>query len=178
MSQITVKDKKFELYLHSDLIQKRITEIALDLSLHLKEKDPVFVGVLNGSFMFASDLLRQLSFDARITFLKLTSYQGTKTTGEIKQLIGLNQGITGEHVVILEDIVDTGLTIEHIVSQLSSYKPASLRIVTLLLKSDSYQKDIKLDYVGFEVPNDFIIGFGLDYEGYGRNFKDIYKVID
>ena len=178
MSQITVKDKKFELYLSSDIIQKRITEIATELSLHLREKDPVFLGILNGSFMFASDLLRQLSFDARITFLKLASYQGTKTTGTVRQLIGLNQSITGQHVVILEDIVDTGLTIEHITNQLSGYKPASMRIVALLLKSGSYRQDIKIDYVGFEVPNDFIVGFGLDYEGYGRNYKDIYKVID
>jgi hypoxanthine phosphoribosyltransferase len=178
MNQINVKDKKFELYLSYDIIQKRITEIARDLSIQLKEKDPLFVGILNGSFMFASDLLRQLSFDARITFLKLASYQGTKTTGTVTQLIGLNQSIIGEHVVILEDIIDTGLTIEHIINQLSEYKPTSVSIVTLLLKSGSYQKDIKIDYVGFEVPNDFIVGFGLDYEGYGRNYRDIYKVID
>jgi len=177
MNHITIKNKKFELFLGSEAIQNRITELAKILSDDLKDKNPVFLGILNGSFMFAADLLRQLSFDARITFLKLASYKGAKSTGDIKQLIGLNENLTNENVVILEDIVDTGLTIEHIMNQISGYKPASVKIVTLLLKSAAYKKNIQLDYIGFKIPDDFVVGYGLDYEGFGRNYKDIYKII-
>ncbi len=177
MIKIIVNHKSFELYLTSGLIQARIAEIANDLNDDLKNKSPLFIGILNGCFMFASDLLKQVVIDAQVSFLKLASYQGTKTTGVVKELIGLNHSITDRNVVILEDIVDTGVTLEHIVNQLSEYNPASLKIVTLILKPSSYTKDIKLDYVGFKIPNDFIIGYGLDYEGYGRNLKDIYKII-
>ena len=127
--------------------------------------------------MFASDLLRQVSFDPRVSFLKLASYQGTKTSGVVKQLIGLSENITNEHLVILEDIVDTGLTLEHIVNQLSGYKPASLKIVTLLLKAGSYNRNITIDYAGLNIPDVFIVGYGLDYEGYGRKYTNIYKLI-
>ena len=177
MKQIYVNNSLFELFLASDLIQTRITELAKDLSTSLKGKNPVFLGILNGSFMFASDLFKQISIDAQITFLKLASYQGTKTTGAVKQLIGLNQSITGQNIVILEDIVDTGVTLEHIINQLSGYMPASVKIVTLLLKPESYRKNIKIDYVGFEIPNEFIVGYGLDFDGFGRNSEDIYKIV-
>jgi hypoxanthine phosphoribosyltransferase len=177
MNRKLINNKPFELYLSSNVIQTRIADMAKELSLKLKDKDPLFLGILNGSFMFASDLFKQIDIDAQITFLKLASYQGTKTTGAVKQLIGLNQSITGQNIVILEDIVDTGVTLEHIVNQLAGYKPASMQIVTLLFKPESYKKNIKLDYVGFEIPNDFIVGYGLDYDGYGRNSKDIYKIV-
>jgi hypoxanthine phosphoribosyltransferase len=177
MKQITVNNKPFELFLSSELIQEKVNELGLTLSKSLKDKNPLFLGILNGCFMFASDLFKQITIDAQITFLKLASYQGSKSTGSVKQLIGLNQSITGQHIVILEDIVDTGITLEHILNQLSGYKPASIQIVTLLFKPESYLKKIPIDYIGFEIPNDFIVGYGLDFDGYGRNSKDIYKIV-
>ena len=177
MKKIKVLDKEFEISLPSEKIQERIAELAAELSRDYEGKKPVFLGILNGSFMFASDLFKKISIDAQITFLKLASYQGTVTTGTVKQLIGLNQDIIGQDIVILEDIVDTGITLENIMRQLSGYQPKSIKIATLLYKPDSYQKDIKIDYVGFSIPNEFIVGYGLDYDGFGRNFEDIYTLI-
>ncbi|HYW95050.1 MAG TPA: hypoxanthine phosphoribosyltransferase [Bacteroidales bacterium] len=178
MKKIKVLDKEFEISIPSEKIQARIKEMAAKLTEDLADKKPVFIGILNGSFMFASDLFKEIHFDAQITFLKLASYQGTTTTGSVKQLIGLNQNIEGQHIVILEDIVDTGITLENIMRQLDGYRPASISIVTLLYKPESFQKDIKLNYVGFTIPNDFIVGYGLDYDGYGRRYKDIYTVVE
>ena len=178
MKKIKVLDKEFEISIPAEKIQKRIAEIAQDLSRDYKDMDPVFLGILNGSFMFASDLFKNIEINAQITFLKLASYQGTTSSGNVKQLIGLNQDIKDRHVIIMEDIVDTGITLETIMRQLSGYQPASVKIVTLLFKPDSYEKDIPLDYVGFSIPNDFILGYGLDYDGYGRNTEDIYKIVE
>ncbi len=127
--------------------------------------------------MFASDLFKKIRMDAQITFLKLASYQGSSSTGSVKQLIGLNQEITGQHIIILEDIVDTGITLENIMMQLSGYQPASITIVTLLFKPEAYQKDFDIDYIGFSIPNEFIVGYGLDYDGFGRNTEDIYTLL-
>jgi len=178
VKKIKVLDKEFEISIPAEKIQKRIAEIAQDLSRDYKDMDPVFLGILNGSFMFASDLFKNIEINAQITFLKLASYQGTTSAGNVKQLIGLNQDIKDRHVIIMEDIVDTGITLETIMRQLSGYQPASVKIVTLLFKPDSYEKDIPLDYVGFSIPNDFILGYGLDYDGYGRNTEDIYKIVE
>ena len=177
MKKIKVLDKEFEITLSSETIQKRIGELAVELSRDYEGRKPVFLGILNGSFMFASDLFKLISIDAQITFLKLASYQGTVTTGSVKQLIGLNQDIIGQEIVIIEDIVDTGITLENIMRQLSGYQPKSIKIVTLLYKPDSYQKDINVDYIGFSIPNEFIVGYGLDYNGFGRNYEDIYTLI-
>ncbi len=177
MKKIKVLDKEFEISIPSEKIQSRITELAKQLSADMGDKNPVFIAILNGSFMFASDLFKQVDFDAQITFLKLASYQGTSTSGSVKQLIGLNQDIKGQHVVILEDIVDTGITLENIMRQLDGFQPASIKIVTLLFKPESFKKDMNLDYVGFTIPNDFIVGYGLDYNGYGRKYRDIYTVV-
>lgn len=174
MKKIRVLDKDFVISITSEEIQQRIKEMAIDLSKEMKDKKPVFLGILNGSFMFASDLFKNIHFDAQVTFLKLASYQGTVSTGSVKQLIGLNQDIKGQHIIILEDIVDTGETLENIMQQLSGYQPASVTIVTLLFKPEAYNKNIKLDYIGFSIPNDFIVGYGLDYDGFGRNYEDIY----
>ena len=177
MKKIKVLDKEFEISIPSEKIQSRITELAKQLSADMGDKNPVFIAILNGSFMFASDLFKQVDFDAQITFLKLASYQGTSTSGSVKQLIGLNQDLKGQHVVILEDIVDTGITLENIMRQLDGFQPASIKIVTLLFKPESFKKDMNLDYVGFTIPNDFIVGYGLDYNGYGRKYRDIYTVV-
>jgi hypoxanthine phosphoribosyltransferase len=178
MTNIRVFDREFELYLSSEQIQERISEMAAELNFDLAGTKPVFIGILNGSFMFASDLFKRLRIDAQITFLKLASYQGTTTTGSVKQLIGLNQDIKGQDIIILEDIVDTGITLENIIRQLNGYEPASVKVVSLLFKPDSYRMDITIDYVGFSIPNDFIVGYGLDYDGFGRNYEAIYRVKD
>lgn len=176
MKSIKVLDKEFDLYIKSSDIQERVTELAATLNSDLAGTSPVFLGILNGSFMFASDLFKRLRINAQITFLKLASYQGTTTTGSVKQLIGLNQDIRGEHVIILEDIVDTGITLDNIIRQLSGYEPASVKVVSLLHKPEACKKKVHIDYVGFTIPNDFIVGYGLDYNGFGRNYEDIYKL--
>lgn len=174
MAEIKVLDKEFIITLPAEKIQSRIAELANELSADYYGEKPIFLGILNGSFMFASDLFKRITIDAQITFLKLASYQGTSSTGNVKQLIGLNQEIRDQHVIILEDIVDTGETLDTIMRQLSGYLPASIKIASLLLKPDAYKKDIPIDYVGFKIPNDFIVGYGLDYNGFGRNYEDIY----
>ncbi|MCF8380532.1 MAG: hypoxanthine phosphoribosyltransferase [Bacteroidales bacterium] len=178
MKQIKVLDKEFEISMPEDVIQKRIKEMAVKLSKDYEGKKPIFLGILNGSFMFASDLFKEITIEAQITFLKLASYQGTTTTGAVKQLIGLNQEIKDQHIIILEDIVDTGITLETIMRQLSGYLPKSIKIATLLFKPEAYKKDVVIDYIGFSIPNEFILGYGLDYDGFGRNYKDIYTLIE
>ena len=175
---VQVHDKKFELFIPEAKIQKEVTRIATEMNKELAGKDPIFLGILNGAFMFASDLYKQLSFPCQITFLKLASYSGTKSTGTVKQLIGINRDLKDRVVVVLEDIVDTGVTLETIIRQLSGYQPAEIRVATFLHKPDATVREVKLDYVGMEIPNDFILGYGLDYNGYGRNFKEIYQLVN
>ena len=175
---VQVHDKHFKLIISEAEIQKEVTRIAVEMNLELADKDPIFLGILNGAFMFASDLYRQLTFPCQITFLKLASYSGTKSTGRVKQLIGINWDLKDRVVVVLEDIVDTGVTLETIIRQLSGYQPAEIRVATFLHKPEATVMEVKLDYVGMEIPNDFILGYGLDYDGYGRNFKEIYQLVD
>ena len=171
-----VLDKEFKPYLSSDEILARVKNIANKLNQELADKDPIFMGILNGSFMFASDLYKEITVDSQITFLKLASYQGTGSTGNVKRLIGINEDIKGKTVVVIEDIVDTGNTLDSIIKQLNGYEPAEIIIVTLLFKPEAYKKDFKIHHYAFEIPNDFIIGYGLDYNGYGRNLKDILVI--
>ncbi|TFH26483.1 MAG: hypoxanthine phosphoribosyltransferase [Bacteroidia bacterium] len=175
---IKVHDKHFEPFISEDEIQHEVSRIAEEMNLQLASKDPIFLGILNGAFMFASDLYKQLTFPCQITFLKLASYSGTQSTGTVKQLIGINRDLKDRVVVVLEDIVDTGVTLETIIRQLSGYQPAEIRVATFLHKPDATIKKVELDYVGMEIPNDFILGYGLDYDGYGRNFKEIYRLVD
>ena len=152
--------------------------MAAELNHDLAGKHPLFICILNGAFMFAAEIFKRIEItDAQITFVKMASYHGVHSTGKIKQLIGLNEAIEGRTVVILEDIVDSGTTIEEILAQLAILKPREVRIASLLLKPDALTREVKLDYVGMEIPNDFIVGFGLDYNGYGRNLIDIYSII-
>ena len=176
--KVKILDKEFEISIHYNKIQERIEHLAKEIDNDFKDKDVLFLGILNGSFMFAADLFKNIKTDCQISFLKLASYVGTSTTGKIKRLIGLNEDLRGKTVVILEDIIDTGITIENIIMQLKGYEPDEIKIATLLFKPSAYQKDIKIDYVGFEIPDDFIIGYGLDYNGYGRNLKHIYTLCD
>ena len=178
MTDIWIKDKKFSLFLSEDLISKGIKSIAESIKRDLNEKDPLFVCVLNGAFMFTSDLIKQLDFPCEVGFIRLKSYEGTKTGGDVKEIFGLVEEVKNRHVVILEDIIDTGYTMSRLVSQLSRKNPASLRIATLLFKPEARQSAIKPDYVAMNIPNDFIVGYGLDYEGHGRNLRNIYKICD
>jgi hypoxanthine phosphoribosyltransferase len=176
--KVTVLDKDFEIFIKSEKIQQAIETLAKRMNEDLKGKDVIFLGILNGSFMFASDLYKLITVPSQISFLKLASYQGTSSSGNVKRLIGINEDLLGKTVVVLEDIVDTGITIENIIKQLRGYEPAEIKLATLLFKPAAMQAKVELDYVGIEIPNDFIIGYGLDYDGFGRNLADIYKIIE
>ena len=177
MKNIKIRDREFRLFLTEEKIMTVILRMAKEISMDMKDKDPLFVCVLNGAFMFASELFKSLDFvESEITFVKMASYRGTHSTGIIRQLIGLNEVIEGRTVVVLEDIVDSGSTIENIINQLKDMNPGEIRIATLLFKPAAVVKKVQLDYIGMEIPNDFIVGFGLDYDGYGRNLRDIYSV--
>jgi hypoxanthine phosphoribosyltransferase len=175
---VQVHDRFFKPFIDEEAIQKEVSRLAGEMNRDLSGKDPLFLGILNGAFMFASDLYKQLTFPCQITFLKLASYSGTESTGSVKQLIGINWDLKDRVVVVLEDIVDTGVTLETIIRQLRGYEPREIRVATFLHKPDATVREVKLDYVGMEIPNDFILGYGLDYDGYGRNFREIYQLVD
>ncbi len=177
MSVIKVHDKSFEVYLPAEVIQKRIEEIAKEINNDFKDKRPLFIAILNGSFMFASDLFKYLKIDAEICFIKLASYKGMKSSGKVVTSIGLEEDLFDKDVVLLEDIVDTGKTLHNFLPKLLHQQPKLLKIVTLLHKPDATEFDLKLDYVGFQIPNKFVVGYGLDYDGLGRNFKEIYQLV-
>ncbi len=177
MNEIKVLDREFSEYITEDEIQSRISAMAEKITEDLQGKDVLFFGILNGSFLFAADIFRQIKLNAQISFIKLASYEGTGSTGKIKELIGWNEDISGKTVVVLEDIVDTGSTLERIIGELTLRKAVEVKICTLLFKPEAYTRDIPIDYIGFEIPNNFVVGYGLDYDGYGRNLKSIYKII-
>lgn len=177
MREIDVLDKKFREIITEEAVQKRVGELATTINNDLAGKDVVFLGILNGSFLFAADLFRKITLEARISFIKLASYEGTRRSGTIKELIGWNEDIRDKTIVIVEDIVDTGHTLERIIDELTIRKVREMRIATFLLKPDAFKKNIHIDYIGFEIPNDFVVGYGLDYDGYGRNFPSIYSLI-
>jgi hypoxanthine phosphoribosyltransferase len=177
MKEVQVLDKKFREFIPEHKIQERITELAEQINHDYAGKEVVFIGILNGAFMFASDLFKKIDVNARITFLKLASYTGTSSSGVIKELIGWNENLKDKSVIIIEDIVDTGETLEHTVNNLKVRNVADIKIATLLLKPDAYRKNIKIDYKGFEIANDFVVGYGLDYDGFGRNLPSVYKIV-
>ncbi len=179
MKQVKVHDKTFELYIPHEKICAVIENMADKMNEEFIDKTPLFLCILNGSFMFAAELFKRIDLvETEISFVKLASYEGDSTTGKVKQLIGLNEDIEGRTVVILEDIVDTGITMVNILDQLKKMNPKEVIVATMLLKPDALVKEVKLDYVGLEIPNDFIVGYGLDYDGFGRNLIDIYTVIN
>ncbi len=177
MATIQVLDKVFEPYISHEKIIDAIEKMVVKLEHDMADENPLFLVILNGAFMFAGDLFKMLHFPAEISFIKFVSYSGTQTTGNVRQLIGLDESIEGRTVVLVEDIVDTGISMEKVLEYLSDKKVKDLRIATLLFKPNSYQKHFKIDYIGLEIPNDFIIGYGLDYNGQARNLKDIYKIV-
>ncbi|SRR5690554_1684619 len=176
MKKVRILDKDFELFIEAATIQESIKRVAADINNDLKNKDPIFIAVLNGSFMFAGDLMKEVSIPCEITFVRIASYRGMSTTKDLKEVLGLNEDIKGRTVVIVEDIVDTGHTIERLIQQFTALEPKEIKIATLLFKPKALIKDVKPDYVALEIPNDFIVGFGLDYDGFGRNLQDIYKI--
>ena len=177
MKEIRILDKKFREFITEKAIQDRVDELAQQMNHDLIGKDVVFLGILNGAFLFAADLFRRISLDVRISFVKLASYEGTSSSGSIKELIGWNEDIKDKTIVIIEDIVDTGNTLDRIVGELAIRKAAEIKVAALLFKPSSYTKEIPVNYVGFEIPNDFVVGYGLDYNGYGRNIPAVYTLV-
>jgi hypoxanthine phosphoribosyltransferase len=178
MSLIQVHDKKFQPYISAAKIDERIKEVAAQINKDYEGKRPIFIAILNGSFMFASDLFKYISIEAEICFIKLASYKGTKSTGNVITSIGLDEPLQGRHVVIIEDIVDTGNTLNKFLPQLMVQQPASLTIAALLQKPEALEHPLEINYLGFSVPNKFLLGFGLDYDGLGRNLAEIYQLVE
>lgn len=176
MDIIQVKDKTFKPFISNETLQENIARVAKQMDEELAGKDPLFIGVLNGSFMFIGDLMKALTIPCEITFIKLASYEGTSSTGTVKEIFGLTESVEGRTVVILEDIVDTGRTMERLINDLKAKNPAEVKIASLLVKPEAIVCDVTVDYTVMEIPNNFIVGYGLDYDGYGRNLKDIYVI--
>lgn len=176
MKSVTLKDKSFKLFIEESTILNAVDAVAEKVNKDLADLNPVIVCVLGGSFMFTSDLVKRLSFNPEIQFVKYSSYHGTESVGTVSENLGLSISIENRNVLIIEDIVDRGNTLEKIYEDFKKYKPLSLRVASLLFKPNAYQKDIKIDYVGMEIGNEFIVGYGLDYDGLGRNLKDIYII--
>ena len=174
MQRVTLKDKTFVPYISSEKISGSVTELAKKINTDLANEMPLFLVVLNGSFMFAADLLKEVTIPCEISFIKLASYHGTSSTGTVVEMIGLTEEVKGRTVVIIEDIVDTGITIEKLVNLLTKKEAKQIKVATFLFKPAAYTKNIKIDYVGVEIPNDFVVGYGLDYDGLGRNMNSIY----
>lgn len=178
MDTVKVKDKTFRISIPEAQILERVKAVADRINKDMAGKNPLLLAVLNGSFMFAADLMRMITIPCEISFVKLASYQGTISTGTIKEVIGINEDLTGRTVIIVEDIVDTGLTMKRMVETLGTRNPASIHICTLLLKPEKLTVDLNIEYAAMEIPNDFIVGYGLDYDQQGRNLRDIYTVVE
>ena len=176
MSTIQVLDKTFEPYLKEAEIQEKITKLAEQLNQDYAGKRPLFLSVLNGSFLFTADLFKQITIEAEVSFIKLASYKGTSSTGNVITAIGLDINVKDRHIIILEDIIDTGKTLHHYLPQLESMQPASVRIAVLLNKKEALIYPVQIDYACFDIPNKFVVGYGLDYDGLGRNSRDIYQL--
>lgn len=178
MQRIRVHDKEFEPYINAEKLNARISELADAINRDFEGKKPLFIAILNGSFMFASDLFKFISIDAEICFIKLASYKGTKSSGHVITAIGLDVDIIGRDIIILEDIVDTGKTLNEFLPQIHHQQPSSVSLVALLHKPDATVYPVKIDYLGFSIPNKFVVGYGLDYDGLGRNIKELYRLAE
>lgn len=178
MDNMLIKDKKFSLYLTEEEILKEVKRVADEINRDLQGECPLFLSVLNGSFMFTADLLKHINLPCEVSFVKLASYEGTSSTGCVKELIGLNTDIEGRTVVIVEDIIESGLTMASLLEQLRARNPKDIRIASLLVKPDLLQVDLAIDYVAMNIPNSFIVGYGLDYDGQGRNYRHLYQLAD
>ena len=171
---VQVKDKTFEVFITEQALQEQIAVLGQQISNDYAGKTPLFLAILNGAFMFAADLLKHISIPCEISFVKVASYQAMQSSGTVTELIGLSEKVTGRLVIVLEDIVDTGITMEQILGAIQTKGPESVKVATLLFKPDALQKNLSLDYVGFRIPSRFVVGYGLDYDGYGRNLPSLY----
>ena len=178
MKTVQLLDKKFVLSISEKEIRNAINAIAKQINTDLKGKNPLFVGILNGSFMFAADLMKRVTITSEITFIKVASYTDTQSTGIVKELLGLECDVKNRPIVIVEDIVDTGLTMQRLLETLGTRNPKAIHIATLLVKPDKLQVELDIKYCAMRIPNDFIVGYGLDYDGYGRNYPDIYTLAE
>jgi len=176
--KISVLDKSFEIYISDKEIQDTIQDIANQINKEYADKNPLFIIVLNGAFMFGSDLLKKINIDCEVSFLRIASYEGLKSTESVRELLSLTNDLNNRHVIIVEDIVDTGLTMEYILNSLKQKNTAGVKICTLLYKKEAFKYSYPIDYICFTIPNNFVVGYGLDYNGYGRNYKDIYTLIN
>lgn len=176
MNEVTIKDKTFEVFIPEAEVLKRVKAVAKRINRDMAGKNPLFLAVLNGAFIFAADLMREMTIPCEISFVKLASYQGTTSTGKVKEIIGINEDLTGRTVIIVEDIVDTGLTMKRMIEAIGTRNPASVHICTLLVKPEKLQVPLNIEYAAMEIPNDFILGYGLDYDQQGRTLRDIYRI--
>jgi hypoxanthine phosphoribosyltransferase len=176
MPHITILDKEFELYISEDAIQEKVAQLAQTINAKYINKKPIFLSILNGSFIFTADLFKQITIEAEICFIKLASYKGTSSSGNVITAIGLDANVKGRDIIIIEDIIDTGKTLHFFLPQLAACQPNSIKIAVLLNKKDALAYPIKIDFACFEIPNKFVVGYGLDYDGYGRNSKEIYQL--
>lgn len=177
MKQVRIEDKTFGIYIQDQEIQQAIQTIANEMNVLYTDKKPIFISVLNGAFMFTADLLKKIEVPCELSFIKLSSYSGTSSTGTVKEIVGLQEEIAERDVIVIEDIIDTGITMQKIISELELKNPSSIRIATLLLKPDSVKVPIKPDFVCFSIPDKFVVGYGLDLNGIGRNLPDIYQLL-
>jgi hypoxanthine phosphoribosyltransferase len=178
MSIVKIKDKTFRTSIPESEIKQRVKELAQRISHDLEGKNPLLLGVLNGSFIFAADLMREMTIPCEISFVKLASYQGVLSTGKVKEIIGINENLSGRDIVIVEDIVDTGRTMKQMVDSLATRNPSSVHICTLFVKPDKLEEPLDIEYAAFSIPNDFILGYGLDYDQQGRGLKEIYTLVE
>lgn len=178
MPRVRLHDKEFELFIPEAEVNAAIDKLAGTLRVKYDGKRPLFLGVLNGAFFFAAELVKRLDIECEITFVKVASYKGTKSTGNVSELIGLNERLEGRHIVVLEDIVDTGHTVRHILDRLSEHHPASVSIAAMLFKPDAYKQEIPIEHIALKIPNAFVVGSGLDHDGLGRNLPGIYRIVE
>ena len=178
MAVVKILDKTFKTSIPEAEIRKRVKAVADRINRDMADKNPILIAVLNGSFIFAADLMRMLTIPSEISFVKLASYEGTTSSGKITEVLGINEDLSGRTVIIVEDIVDTGLTMKRMIETLGTRNPASIHVCTLLVKPDKLTVDLNIEYAAMEIPNDFIVGYGLDYDQQGRNLPDIYTVVD
>ncbi|WP_215224335.1 hypoxanthine phosphoribosyltransferase [Echinicola shivajiensis] len=171
-----VKDKEFTRFISAEALEERIGRMGKEISKDFEGKSPLILGVLNGAFMFLSDLMKAVDIPLQMSFIKISSYQAMNSTGKVRELIGVSEEIKGREVIVVEDIVDTGISMTHLLECISEKEPANISVVSLLLKPDALKKPVTIDYVGFEIPDKFVVGYGLDYDGFGRNLKEIYQL--
>ena len=178
MNKIVIRDRTFNVFLEEEKILEKVKEIARQIENENRGKEILFLSILNGAYVFTADLLRNIEMNVRVSFMKLSSYEGLQSTGNVRRLIGLNEDLSNKTIIIIEDIIDTGKTLDGIIEDLYDQGAEEIRVAALLLKPEAYTGSHKIDYLGFEIPNDFVIGYGLDWDGFGRNLRSVYRIVE